>query len=513
MHALPAGLRSPCALARSNSYASSPLYGMGTPEVETACPQPLRALPSLPVFSHELFDSHELPEHRAHHCPSEWRPLSSASTCVGLTPSPEDGAAGLYRQQRSSSASTSVGPTPSLEHDQFSLDPRSSQHSPQLKQHRLSGTTNASTPGFEEAFLDSEVGGDKMPPQLRKVFVGGIPQDLGQDELHVIFSEYGEVQRAWLQRCRSTTCAPRPSAQPQHRGFGFIIFTDCAAVDRLLSGVFSRYLKLTCGRRLEVKRAISSERMPQTPPPMKGHVPRAELSDSPHASETTIRQRKVSTPQPQSPTPPGALWITGSDDDWRNRCSDVNQGIKAPVVQQKRSTALQVTAPPYSPGGIASGGAWQAEHQFTREVQTASPGITSWTAGKIEDWRNESPSAMQASDGSHWTNFANASQVHTTPAVFPPWPSDGTWQEGQHAAMMAPMAAVTHVVGCGAALPMGFTGMESLEAPAHTAVLPSAEWTTPVMQWPHLGAAQMDDLSKSELAAILRGATPEFYED
>ena len=35
---------------------------------------------------------------------------------------------------------------------------------------------------------------------LLQVFVGGVPQDLNQDDLYAIFSEYAGVKKAWLQK-------------------------------------------------------------------------------------------------------------------------------------------------------------------------------------------------------------------------------------------------------------------------------------------------------------------------
>jgi len=99
-----------------------------------------------------------------------------------------------------------------------------------------------------------------VPSQVRKVFVGGVPQDMNQDDLYTIFSEFGGVKKAWLQRYRTNGNA---STNPphNHRGFGFLIFYDGSAVEQLLGKNFSRFIMLKDGRRLEVKRAVSSSDM------------------------------------------------------------------------------------------------------------------------------------------------------------------------------------------------------------------------------------------------------------
>mmetsp|Transcript_20024 Transcript_20024/g.69489 ORF Transcript_20024/g.69489 Transcript_20024/m.69489 type:complete len:577 (-) Transcript_20024:236-1966(-) len=110
--------------------------------------------------------------------------------------------------------------------------------------------------------------------QDRKVFVGGVPQDLNQDDLYAIFSEYAGVKKAWLQKCRTAddgsggnTCPPQ-----NHRGFGFVIFHDANAIDELLGNGPSRFIVLRSGAKLEVKRALSSNKMGQDGPGVVGQV-------------------------------------------------------------------------------------------------------------------------------------------------------------------------------------------------------------------------------------------------
>lgn len=95
------------------------------------------------------------------------------------------------------------------------------------------------------------------PAQIRKVFVGGIPQDLNADDLYKIFSEFAAVKKAWLQRHRAKAVDASPPRH--HRGFGFVIFHDESVVEQLLGPNVSRFHVLADGRKLEIKRAVSSQ--------------------------------------------------------------------------------------------------------------------------------------------------------------------------------------------------------------------------------------------------------------
>jgi len=101
--------------------------------------------------------------------------------------------------------------------------------------------------------------------QDRKVFVGGVPQNLTKDDLYVIFSEYAGVKRAWLQKWRAEEDGGSSGLTQNHRGFGFVIFYEARAIDDLLGASASRFIVLSSGAKLEVKRALSSNKMETTP--------------------------------------------------------------------------------------------------------------------------------------------------------------------------------------------------------------------------------------------------------
>lgn len=99
----------------------------------------------------------------------------------------------------------------------------------------------------------TEAAGAAVVVQFCKLFVGGVPQTMEEGELEVIFAQHAQVEKVWLQRHRTGG-----QHHKQHRGFGYVVFRDSDAADRLLGDQFSKYLEPGGGVRLEVKRALSS---------------------------------------------------------------------------------------------------------------------------------------------------------------------------------------------------------------------------------------------------------------
>lgn len=223
------------------SAASS--TSVATPDV-THCPRPWRAFPGSPGGAGPP-DFRSATDDNA--CDHEIQAMLGGGGAEAHLPngkssnrlSTEDGSR-LTDNRPLSSVSTSAGPTPSP-------DGRSSPHF---------------------ASPVAEPNGDHLsagPSQTRKIFVGGIPQDMQQDELFKFFAEYGQVKKAWLQRYRDANAKAKTTAPgTNHRGFGFVIFQDGAVVERLLGNSPSLYINLKDGRRLEVKRAVSSSDMAAT---------------------------------------------------------------------------------------------------------------------------------------------------------------------------------------------------------------------------------------------------------
>lgn len=237
-----------------NRPRSAQVQGTFSPELATLCPQPLRAFhghvaapldpPGSPWSTGTDDCCQELREllSRGDKGISE-RPLSSVSTTSGPTPSPDDRAGSPFQWT-------------------------------------------------------------SPPLQGQKVFVGGIPQDMTQDDLLAVFNKFSPVKKAWLQRYKQQI--PEASMpHPNHRGFGFVIFYDAAAVDHLLGPNFSSYIKLEDGRRLEVKRALSSndigapvDERPKADPPRQRREQKHPVP--PKQTQTPMQPMQQALPPPNS---------------------------------------------------------------------------------------------------------------------------------------------------------------------------------------------------------------------
>ena len=220
------------------AYTNANVTGASTPEVTTLAPKPCRVYPGSPGCFSTTDDpecSHELQEvlrGEAH-----GRIMDHGKGML-----PASGEAHTGHSRPLSSISTSAGPTPSPE----------GRTSP----HVAPGTGGARRNSASLAKDPTE-----FPAQVRKVFVGGIPQDMQEEELIQLFSQIAPVKRAWVQRYRDVVRLKSPTSQ-KHRGFGFVIFQESGAVDRFLGSDVSKFIAARDGRKLEVKRAISSTDMP-----------------------------------------------------------------------------------------------------------------------------------------------------------------------------------------------------------------------------------------------------------
>eukprot|EP00406_Dinophysis_acuminata_P032609 CAMPEP_0179366910 /NCGR_PEP_ID=MMETSP0797-20121207/83302_1 /TAXON_ID=47934 /ORGANISM="Dinophysis acuminata, Strain DAEP01" /LENGTH=310 /DNA_ID=CAMNT_0021082443 /DNA_START=41 /DNA_END=970 /DNA_ORIENTATION=- len=209
----------------------------------------------------------------------------------------------------STSAGTSAGPTPKPDSD------KNDRMSPDLDE------------GYDVTWLDSD--GSIAPAvqitsaaadntrepatqasftsQAQKVFVGGIPQDMSQDDLYKIFSKFAGVRKAWLQRYR-TNCNLNSNPPRNHRGFGFVVFYDGSTVDQLLGATTSKFILLRDGRKLEVKRAVSSGDIPNPPmrPSHKGYGNTRNALQQPQAQ---IQPPQSQTPPPSNLANSGQPWL------------------------------------------------------------------------------------------------------------------------------------------------------------------------------------------------------------
>jgi hypothetical protein len=156
-----------------------------------------------------------------------------------------------------SRASTSVGSSPGLEEPSTPAHtPARSPERPRSPQVPAESTKQVST---------SEQQANK---QCRKVFVGGIPQSIDHNELYKMFNKIAKVKKAWLQMFQADkeNQAPANAASKQHRGFGFVVFSDARSVDQLLGEDFSKFINFGDDLKLEVKRAIGKPNASATTP-------------------------------------------------------------------------------------------------------------------------------------------------------------------------------------------------------------------------------------------------------
>ncbi|KAE8697136.1 amine oxidase family protein [Hibiscus syriacus] len=90
--------------------------------------------------------------------------------------------------------------------------------------------------------------------KTRKIFVGGIPSTVSEDEFKDFFTQYGEVREQQIMRDHATN---------RSRGFGFITFKTEQAVDDLLE----KGNKIDfVGAQVEIKRAEPKKSNPPPPP-------------------------------------------------------------------------------------------------------------------------------------------------------------------------------------------------------------------------------------------------------
>lgn len=196
--------------------------------------------------------------------------------------------------------------------------------------------------------------------QARKVFVGGIPQHIDQNGLYHMFSKIGKVKKAWLQLFH----ADRASAQPKekkHRGFGFVIFYEKAALDQLLGDAFARFVTFPDDVKLEVKRAIGKNAQAPDEAPLAG------------------KAKSTSTSACQTPLPAG------------------------PVAQQSPPTQQKQTQPKDMPEDEAT----------ANGMSPASPQIWQCVAALPQAWQRGASPALVA----RFQNYVNLPCIPPFPGV------------------------------------------------------------------------------------------------
>ncbi|CAK0851430.1 unnamed protein product, partial [Prorocentrum cordatum] len=229
-----------------------------SPEVATLQPRPRRAVPSL---LGDLARPDGVPGSPL--CGSAWDDNGDGAALCGLAElwdvAPSDHK--LAALTAASSVSTSAGLTPSpTEH---ATAPGSGGRGPTPEARPSPARREAPSRAGRRGPAPSPV--EEATAQSRKIFVGGVPQDMSQEDMRQVFGDY-RVKKAWLQKCKTGVDEPRSPAASRcvHRGFGFIIFDDTSAIDQILGSADSKFVRLQGkfeGKQLEVKRAMSSNEM------------------------------------------------------------------------------------------------------------------------------------------------------------------------------------------------------------------------------------------------------------
>lgn len=99
--------------------------------------------------------------------------------------------------------------------------------------------------------------------KTKKIFIGGIPSTVSEDDLKNFFTKYGEVTEHQIIRDHETN---------RSRGFGFVIFDSEEVVDELLSN--GNMIDMA-GTQVEIKKAEPKKASNQPPPPAYGNKSRA----------------------------------------------------------------------------------------------------------------------------------------------------------------------------------------------------------------------------------------------
>ncbi|KAM8910706.1 heterogeneous nuclear ribonucleoprotein A0-like [Spinachia spinachia] len=95
--------------------------------------------------------------------------------------------------------------------------------------------------------------------KVKKIFVGGLKDDIEEEHLTEYFSQYGEIEKAEVISEKETG---------KKRGFGFVYFTDHDAADK---AVVVKFHTIN-GHKVEVKKALTKQEMQAAGRP--GMVPR-----------------------------------------------------------------------------------------------------------------------------------------------------------------------------------------------------------------------------------------------
>jgi len=394
------------------------------------------------------------------------RPLSSVSTCAGPTPTPEDRAATPMSQWFMPDRFA----TPTLEEPydigssvggSRAIDRQSpSDHSKHQQQNSNNSGNNS----------NNNVS-NNVSSMNRKVFVGGIPQDMNQDEIYTIFAEFSAVKKAWLQRYRPNNAAEHGPPH-NHRGFGFVIFYESSAVDQMLGSDYSRFIPVRDNGRLEVKRAVSSGDIANAAPNApQARSKSAQNSNAPASQSTWQQSTSTQAQQVLMPQMPSMSWPTNSNGSLQSGGGVVSSAQQLPANAVSRG-APSMHALPVS-GSDAPG------HQRPMLTRRGSGGVN-----VANQTMNISPSAQIMSP---------------VPAPWVPQGVTPSWSVGIPDSRSSTPGHVN-------------TGPSEYGSCAGVSAAMIAQQALMTPEPRQLGYHDLDSF-KQELASVLRNAMPDHYDD
>jgi hypothetical protein len=141
-----------------------------------------------------------------------------------------------------SDVSEVVEATPALDGSNKSFDTNPEGLAPAVQRHSFHSSGHSS-------FLVEDGDDSKYPYNSKKIFVGGLPHGITDDEFKAYFSRYGEIEDCVVMHDRA-------SGKP--RGFGFITYKDDASIDLVLKHKFQHKIH---NKWIECKRATPKQLM------------------------------------------------------------------------------------------------------------------------------------------------------------------------------------------------------------------------------------------------------------
>lgn len=91
----------------------------------------------------------------------------------------------------------------------------------------------------------------KIDPQMRKIFVGGLPHDVKIEVFRGYFETFGDIEDIVILQDKRTQ---------KPRGFGFVTFARIVSVDSVMKNLDCHYIE---DKWVDVKSAFSVEKMKQ----------------------------------------------------------------------------------------------------------------------------------------------------------------------------------------------------------------------------------------------------------